>query len=65
MESELNNAVHSEADMLATADVIDGDEPEAVIVEVEDIIEETAAPLVSFMEKKHTPIYQQEIGCIW
>ncbi|XP_044756503.1 uncharacterized protein LOC123315031 isoform X2 [Coccinella septempunctata] len=37
----------------------DGDEPEALIVEVEDFVEETAAPLKNFVEQ-HNPVYQCE-----
>nr|XP_022919404.1 uncharacterized protein LOC111428198 isoform X1 [Onthophagus taurus] len=36
------------------------DEPGAVIVEVEDIIEETASPLEFFMDKKQIPVYQHQ-----
>lgn len=64
LENELNKAVSSEPELLAAAEY--DDEPEAVIVEVEDIVEETAAPLFYFTEKKHTPVYQhQETRCIW
>ncbi|KAL3277776.1 hypothetical protein HHI36_013118 [Cryptolaemus montrouzieri] len=38
----------------------DAEEPEALIVEVEDFIEETAAPLKSFVEQ-HNPVYQCEV----
>lgn len=43
------------------------EEPEALIVEVEDIVEETAAPLVeNYLVKQHTPIYQHEtIKSMW
>lgn len=43
------------------------EEPEALIVEVEDIVEETAAPLVeNYLAKEHTPIYQHEnIKSMW
>lgn len=42
------------------------EEPEALIVEVEDIIEETAAPLENYLEKQQTPIYQHEgIKSMW
>lgn len=43
------------------------EEPEALIVEVEDIVEETAAPLVeNYLVKEHTPIYQHEtIKSMW
>ncbi|KAI4459334.1 hypothetical protein MML48_6g00004276 [Holotrichia oblita] len=63
LENELSKAVSSEPELLAATEY--DDEPEAVIVEVEDIVEETAAPLFYFTEKKHTPIYQhQETRCI-
>ncbi|KRT83961.1 hypothetical protein AMK59_738 [Oryctes borbonicus] len=66
LENELNKAASSEPELLTATAVLDDDEPEAVIVEVEDIIEETAAPLFSFVEKKHTPVYQQqETSCNW
>lgn len=42
------------------------EEPEALIVEVEDIIEETAAPLENYLEKRQTPVYQHEgIKSMW
>lgn len=43
------------------------EEPEALIVEVEDIVVETAAPLVeNYLVKQHTPIYQHEsIKSMW
>lgn len=65
LENELNNAEACETELLAAAESIDADEPEAVIVEVEDIIEETAAPLMPYMERKRIPVYQQELGCMW
>ncbi|XP_045466502.1 uncharacterized protein LOC123675222 isoform X2 [Harmonia axyridis] len=37
----------------------DGDEPEALIVEVEDFVEETASPLKNIFEQ-HNPVYQCE-----
>lgn len=42
------------------SDNIENDEPEAVIVEVEDVYEETAAPLVTFLDKQETPVYQNQ-----
>lgn len=45
------------------------DEPEAVIVEVEDDIVETAAPLVTAVPiiEQQTPVYKYEASCneIW
>lgn len=43
----------------------DEEEPEAIIVEVEDIVEETAAPLQGYMEMKQTPVYRQETKNFW
>lgn len=45
----------------------DDEEPEALIVEVEDIVEETAAPLVeNYLAKRQTPVYQHEaIKSMW
>ncbi|RZC42077.1 myosin-11 [Asbolus verrucosus] len=41
------------------------DEPEALIVEVEDIIEETAAPLHAYAQRTQQPVYQrQELNTI-
>ncbi|XP_008198722.1 uncharacterized protein LOC659628 [Tribolium castaneum] len=36
------------------------DEPEALIVEVEDIVEETAAPLPTYSQRIQQPVYQRE-----
>ncbi|XP_049821323.1 uncharacterized protein LOC109601364 isoform X2 [Aethina tumida] len=44
---------------LNSQDDLDNDEPEALIVEVEDYVEETAAPLKTFIEEQK-PIYQRE-----
>lgn len=41
-------------------DNLEDEEPEALIVEVEDIVEETAAPLENILEKQQTPVYQHE-----
>ncbi|KAJ8927737.1 hypothetical protein NQ314_019740 [Rhamnusium bicolor] len=41
-------------------DPLDLDEPEAVLVEVEDYEEETAAPLQTYVEKHQLPIYQRQ-----
>lgn len=47
-------------------DLSENEEPEALIVEVEDIIEETAAPLENFLHKRQTPVYQHEgIKSFW
>lgn len=48
-------------------DTVDDEEPEALIVEVEDIVEETAAPLVeNYLPKQQTPVYQHEsIKSMW
>lgn len=43
----------------------DGDEPEALIVEIEDFVEETASPLKNFV-KQHNPVYQcEEMRALW
>lgn len=47
-------------DMDISLEKLREDEPEAVIVEVEDVEEETAALLEECMEEKHFPIYQRE-----
>lgn len=48
-------------------ETVDDEEPEALIVEVEDIVEETAAPLVEhYLPKQQTPVYQHEsIKSMW
>lgn len=46
----------------------DYEEPEAVIVEVEDFVEETAAPLelgAAHEDNHHTPVYQTQILKLW
>lgn len=45
---------------------LDEDEPQAVLVEVEDYEEETAAPLYFVAEKQQLPVYQrQEFKNLW
>lgn len=46
---------------------LDADEPEAVLVEVEDYEEETAEPLhTSCVERQQLPVYQrQEFKRLW
>lgn len=48
-------------------EVVEDEEPEALIVEVEDIVEETAAPLVeNYLARQQTPVYQHEsIKSMW
>lgn len=42
------------------------DEPEALIVEVEDIVEETAAPLPTYSQRIQQPVYQrEELKTMW
>jgi hypothetical protein len=42
------------------------DEPEALIVEIEDIVEETAAPLYPYARRIQQPVYQrQELKTMW
>jgi hypothetical protein len=42
------------------------DEPEALIVEIEDIVEETAAPLHPYARRIQQPVYQrQELKTMW
>lgn len=58
----------SSAEYIARVEeIIDDEEPEALIVEVEDIVEETAAPLVeNYLVKQQTPVYQHEsIKSMW
>lgn len=49
----------STQDIFSSLDKFQNDEPEAVIVEFEDVVEETASPL-EFLEEKHFPVYQCE-----
>lgn len=46
--------------IMHSRDVSDVDEPEALIVEVEDYEEETAAPLQNFFTKEQKAVYHQE-----
>lgn len=70
LESEIMNISRTSSlpEMNRSTDNLSSNEaePEAVIVEVEDIVEETASSLVPILEVKHTPVYQhQENGKIW
>lgn len=56
----LESRVSSMRDISRSEENLSPIEPQAVIIEVEDIIEETAAPLESFLEKQEKPIYQKE-----
>lgn len=52
--------------LLGSDEALDMDEPEAVLVEVEDYEEETAAPLQTYVEKHQLPIYQRQEGkALW
>lgn len=57
----------SSAEYMGHIEEAASEEPEAIIVEVEDIVEETAAPLVeNYVAKQQTPIYQHEsIKSMW
>ncbi|KAJ8945673.1 hypothetical protein NQ318_012391, partial [Aromia moschata] len=46
--------------LLESQEALDLDEPEAVLVEVEDYEEETAAPLLTYVENHQLPVYQRE-----
>ncbi|XP_018566283.1 uncharacterized protein LOC108907199 [Anoplophora glabripennis] len=48
--------------LIGSEEALDMDEPEAVLVEVEDYEEETAAPLHTYVEKHQLPIYQRQEG---
>ncbi|KAK9881119.1 hypothetical protein WA026_014467 [Henosepilachna vigintioctopunctata] len=54
----LRNSKTSSVDFIPCSEM-EAEEPEALIVEVEDFVEETAAPLKSFIEQ-HNPVYQCE-----
>lgn len=56
MESRTSSA----PDIRRSKENLSPSEPEALIVEVEDIIEETAAPLESYLQRQQKPVYQQE-----
>lgn len=58
---------HSDQNIEESEDNIDYNEPEAVLVEIEDVIEETAAALdESKMENNHhIAIYSTEIPQLW
>lgn len=47
-------------DIDGSLEKLTSDEPEAVIVEVEDVVEETASPLEERLEEKHFAVYQHE-----
>lgn len=62
----LTDSKESCSQYVVHADEDEEEEPEALIVEVEDIIEETAAPLENYLEKQRTPVYQHEgIKSMW
>lgn len=67
LENEImNSCTSSTPDLTKSIDNLSGNEPEAVIVEVEDIVEETASSLTPIVEIQHTPVYQhQENGKLW
>lgn len=56
----LESRISSMPDIRRSKENLSPSEPEAVIVEVEDIIEETAAPLESYLQRQQKPVYQQE-----
>lgn len=52
--------------LIASHEDLEDYEPEAVLVEIEDYVEETAAPLQTLLEKKQLPVYQrQEFKTLW
>lgn len=52
--------------LLASQEDLEDYEPQAVLVEIEDYVEETAAPLQTLSEKKQLPVYQrQEFKTMW
>lgn len=58
----------SEQNLIDSEDYLeDAPEPEAVIVEVEDFVEETASPLeTNMVENLHyTPVYRTEVVNFW
>lgn len=56
----LESRVSSIRDLVRSEENLSQSEPQAVIVEVEDIIEETASPLETYLEKQEKPVYLQE-----
>ena len=58
-ECLLQSTISSMPDIIRSGENMD--EPEAVIVEIEDIVEETAGPLKTILlEQEHTPVYQKQ-----
>lgn len=57
---------HSEQNLIKSEDNLE-EEPEAVIVEIEDLVEETASPLLTHIleSKRFTPIYRTEVVNLW
>lgn len=52
--------------LLTSQENLEDYEPQAVLVEIEDYVEETAAPLQTLSEKKQLPVYQrQEFKTLW
>lgn len=62
VESFENNLIQSQASsmIIRSEENLSPTEPQAVIVEVEDIIEETASPLESYLKRQEKPIYHKE-----
>lgn len=52
--------------LLASQEDLEDSEPQALLVEIEDYVEETAAPLQTLSEKQQLPVYQrQEFKTLW
>lgn len=68
LEMQCLAETQSERNLNESEDNFDYEEPEAVIVEVEDFVEETAAPLELepvHEDNHHTPIYQTQMLKLW
>lgn len=56
----------SSLQFLSECNEMETEEPEALIVEIEDIVEETAAPLHTYAQRTQQPIYQrEELKTMW
>lgn len=52
--------------LLASREDLNDSEPQAVLIEIEDYVEETAAPLETLTGKQQLPVYQrQEFKTLW
>lgn len=66
LEMQCLEESQSERNLNEFEENLDYGEPEAVIVEVEDFVEETAAPLEAIASNgHHTPMYQTQTIKLW